>query len=317
MKAAVVSDFLTPPTYGEFPDPVDRPGYVEVTMLAAGVHQLVRSLASGAHYSSGDELPFVAGVDGIAMLDGVRVYTGGCPDPLGTMAERTLVPSGWAVPVPAALSTELAAALVNPAMSSWLPLVSRGLEPGQTVLVLGATGAAGTLAVQVALHLGAGRVIAAGRNPEALATLATDPRVVTVSLAAPRDEITAAIAVACAGGLDIVVDYLWGPVAEATLDALRGRSITDGGSAVQYVQVGAVAGRTVALDAAILRARRITISGSGGGSIDPSALFRELPRILQAASDGALTIAVRTAALADVGSAWESDAPGRLVISME
>jgi hypothetical protein len=83
MRAAVVSDFQSPPACGEFPDPVGRPGYVEVTMLAAGVHQLVRSIASGAHYSSGDELPFVAGIDGIAMLDGVRVYTGGCPGPSG------------------------------------------------------------------------------------------------------------------------------------------------------------------------------------------------------------------------------------------
>jgi len=164
MKAAVVSDFSAAPAYADFADPATRDGFVEVRMLAAGVHQLVRSVAGGAHYSSGDELPFVAGVDGVAVLDGVRVYTGGCPDPLGTMAERTLVPSGWAVPVPDELSSELAAALVNPAMSSWLPLVSRGLQPGQTVLVLGATGAAGTLATQIALHLGAGRVIAAGRT---------------------------------------------------------------------------------------------------------------------------------------------------------
>lgn len=316
MKAAVVSDLSAAPVYGEFPDPTGRAGYVEVRMLAAGVHQVVRAVAAGAHYSSTDELPFVAGVDGIATLDGVRVYTGGCPDPLGTMAERTLVPSGWAVPVPAALSTEVAAAIVNPAISSWLPLISRGLEPGQTVLILGATGVAGTLAVQVALHLGAGRVVAAGRNADVLASLAADPRVTTVSLAAPRDEITSAIAAATADGLDVVLDYLWGPVAEATLDALRARSLTDGGSAVQYVQIGGLAGRTVALDAAILRSRRITISGSGGGSIDPALLLRELPRVLHAATDGALTIAVRTAPLADVTSAWNADAPGRLVITV-
>jgi NADPH:quinone reductase-like Zn-dependent oxidoreductase len=317
MKAAVVTDFAAAPSFADFPDPTPSAGFVEVVMLAAGVHQLVRSVAAGAHYSSGDALPFVAGMDGIAMLDGRRVYTGGSPDPLGTMAQRTLVPAGWAVPVPEGLSSELAAALVNPAMSSWLPLVSRGLQPGQTVLVLGATGAAGTLATQIALHLGAGRVIAAGRNADALARLAAaDPRIATISLAAPREEITATIAAAAGDGLDIVLDYVWGTVAEAALDALRARSLTDGGSAVQYVQIGALAGRTVALDAAILRARRITISGSGGGSIDTGLLFRELPKVLDAAAAGALTIPVRTAPLAEVTSAWTADEPGRLVITI-
>jgi NADPH:quinone reductase-like Zn-dependent oxidoreductase len=232
------------------------------------------------------------------------------------MAERTLVPSGWAVPVPDGLSSELAAALVNPAMSSWLPLVSRGLEPGQTVLVLGATGTAGSLATRIALHLGAGRVIAAGRNADALARLATDPRVSTISLDAPRDDITAAIAAAAADGLDVVLDYLWGPIAEAALDALRARSLSDGGTPVQYVQIGALAGRTAAIDAAILRARRITISGSGGGSIDPTLLFRELPRMLAAAAAGALTTEVRAAPLEDVAAAWAEKAPGRLVLTM-
>jgi NADPH:quinone reductase-like Zn-dependent oxidoreductase len=317
MKAAVVTNFASPPAYADFPEPVPAPGYVEVRMVAAAVHHLVRSIASGAHYSSGDELPFVAGIDGVAVLDGKRVYTGGCPDPLGTMAERTLVPSGWAVPLPDSLTSELAAALVNPAMSSWLPLIAHGLKPGQTVLVLGATGTAGTLATRIALHLGAGRVIAAGRNPEALAGLAGDPRVSTISLDASREDITAAIAAASADGLDIVLDYLWGPVAEAALDALRARSLTDGGSAVDYVQIGALAGRTAAVDAAILRARRITISGSGGGSIDRTALFRELPRMLDAAAAGALTTAVRTARLEEVAAVWEQDAPGRLVLTME
>lgn len=316
MKAALVSDYSVAPQCGEFPDPEPRAGFVEVRMLAAGVHQLVRSIAAGAHYTSGDELPFVAGIDGVAVLDGVRVYTGGCPDPYGTIAERTLVPAGWAVPIPGGLSSELAAALVNPAMSSWLPLVSRGLQPGQTVLVLGATGAAGTLATEVALHLGAGRVIAAGRNAAVLSRLATDPRVTTVSLDGSREETTAAIAAAVSDGLDVVLDYLWGPVAEATLDALRARSLSDGGSAVQYVQIGSLAGRTVSLDASILRSRRITISGSGGGSIDPASLFRELPRILDAAATGVLTTAVRTAPLDDVASAWTADAPGRLVITV-
>jgi NADPH:quinone reductase-like Zn-dependent oxidoreductase len=317
MKAAVVTDFSTAPSYADFPDPEPLAGHVEVTMIAAGVHQLVRSIAAGAHYSSGDELPFVAGVDGVALLDGRRVYTGGCPDPLGTLAERTLVPEGWAVPLSDTLDSALAAAVVNPAMSSWLPLSERALGPDTTVLVLGATGAAGSLAVRIALHLGAGRVIAAARDAAALERVAADDRVVPVVLSTDASATTAAIAAAASDGLDIVLDYLWGPVAEATLEALRSRSLTAfRRAAVDYVQIGAVAGRTIALDAAILRARRIAISGSGGGSLDPRRLFGELPKILDLAAAGGLDLPVRTAPLADVHAAWTASAPARLVLTL-
>lgn len=317
MLAAVVSDVTTPPQYAHFTEPEATPGFVEVTMLAAGVHQLVRSIAAGAHYSSSDQLPFVPGVDGVALLHGERVYTGGSPDPFGTLATRTLVPVGWAVPVPNSVPTPLAAAIVNPAMSSWMPLVSRGLTSGGTVLVLGATGTAGSLAVQIALHLGAGRVIAAGRNAAVLERLAEDPRVTPVSLEGSRESITAILDGATIDGVDIVLDYLWGPIAEATLDALRATDLRNGGSAVDYVQIGALAGRTISLDAAILRARRITVSGSGGGSIDPALLFAELPKLFQAVADGTLSTEIRVAPLRDVAQAWALDAPGRLVISME
>lgn len=315
MKAAVVASFTTPPAYADFPDPDPVAGTVEVRMLATGVHQLVRSVAAGSHYSTGDRLPFVAGVDGIAELDGRRVYTGGCPDPYGTIAERTLVPSGWAVPVPDALPTELAAAVVNPAMSSWMPLADRGVPTGGTALVLGATGASGSLAVRIALHHGAGRVVAAGRDPAALERVCADDRVVGVRIGEDPAATTAALVAALEGGPDVVLDYLWGPVAVAAFDALRSGSLQHGGRTVRYVQIGSLAGRTVELDAAILRARRIEVTGSGGGSIDPALLFAELPRLLDAVVTEGLEVPVRTAELADVERAWTTDGPGRLVIT--
>ena len=117
MKAAVVSQFDRPPAYADFRDPEARDSFVEVRMLAAGVHTIVRSLAAGLHYGNGDEIPFVAGVDGVGLLpDGTRVYTGGSPDPFGTLAERTIVPAGFAVPVPDGLSSAAQASLMNPAM---------------------------------------------------------------------------------------------------------------------------------------------------------------------------------------------------------
>ncbi|MGW5523336.1 alcohol dehydrogenase [Gordonia sp. NPDC003950] len=315
MKAAVVSDFTSSPRYADFPEPPVTDDVIEVRMLAAGVHNLVRSVAAGAHYSSGDDLPFVAGVDGVGVIDGRRVYTGGCPDPYGTIAERTIVPNGFAIPIPDALTSEVAAAVVNPAMSSWMPLRSTASRlDGGTVAVLGATGTSGSLAVRIALHLGAARVIAAGRNAEALAHLADNPRVVTVSL--DDDAAAEHLAARFADGIDIVLDYLWGPVAEMALGALRAHSLTARRTPVDYVQIGAMAGRSLQLDASILRARPLTIRGSGGGSIVPALLFGELPKILDVAASGELPIAIRTAPLPDVTQAWNADAPGRLVITI-
>ncbi|ALE85139.1 zinc-binding alcohol dehydrogenase family protein [Pseudonocardia sp. HH130629-09] len=271
MKAAVVTSFTTPPAYADFPDADPVAGTVEVRMLAAGVHQLVRSVAAGSHYSAEDRLPFVAGVDGIAELDGRRVYTGGCPDPYGTIAERTLV--------------------------------------------LGATGNSGSPAVRIALHHGAGRVVAAGRDPAALERVCADDRVVGVRIGEDPAATTAALVAALDGGPDVVLDYLWGPVAVAAFDALRSGSLQHGGRAVRNVQIGSLAGRTVELDAAILRARRIEVTGSGGGSIDPALLLAELPRLLDAVVTEGLDVPVRTAELADVERAWTADGPGRLVIT--
>ncbi|SMH42291.1 NADPH:quinone reductase [Rathayibacter oskolensis] len=305
MRAAVVTDFATPPRFADFREPEPREGFVPVRMLAAGVHRIVRSLAAGAHYGSGDELPFVPGVDGVGVLeDGTRVYTGGSPDPFGTFAERTLVPAGFAVPVPDGLSSVDAAGIVNPAMSAWMPLVgAAALRPGQTVLVLGATGASGSLAVRIALHLGAGRVIAAGRNEEALARVAEDDRVVPVRIGG---DLAASLRGAAPDGIDVVLDYLWGPVAEAALEALRRTGLGHTAASTTYVQLGALAGTRVSLDASLLRSSSLSITGSGAGSIDPRLLLAELPEILALAAEGGLALPLRAVPLADLEAAWSS-----------
>lgn len=305
MKAAVVTNFDSPPHYTDFRDPEPRAGFISMRVLAAGVHRIVRSLAAGAHYSSGDELPFIPGVDGVGVLDdGRRVYAGGTPDPFGTLAERTLIPEKFFVPVPESLDSALAAAIVNPAMSSWLPLVGKArLRPNGTVLILGATGASGGLAVHIALHLGAARVIAAGRNSKRLAELAVDPRVSVITI---DDNLVDNIRAAAVDGIDVVLDYLWGPVAETTLEGLRrnGRSHTPNGTS--YVQIGALAGSHITLDAALLRSTDIALVGSGVGSIDPSLLLAEIPKILELAANGGIELAARTRPLAEVEKDWSS-----------
>jgi NADPH2:quinone reductase len=172
MKAAVVEAFDRSPSYAEFADPVAGDGELLVRVSAAGLHQVVRALAGGKHYGNTGALPFVPGVDGVGRLaDGQRVYFGAARPPFGTFAELSITRSWMTVPLPDGLDDVTAAALANPAMSSRAALMRAGFVAGESVLVLGATGVAGQLAVQVARRLGAKAVTAVGRNPRALARL--------------------------------------------------------------------------------------------------------------------------------------------------
>src|SRR5262249_57843365 len=173
MKAAVLRALGRPPRCEEFPDPQAGEGEVLVHVKAASLKNVDKMMAGGSHYDRIAKLPCVCGVDGVGLLDdGSRVYCGGARPPYGMMAERTVVARAWCLPVPEQVDDVTAAALPNPALSAWLALVWRAqLRPGESVLVLGATGVAGQLAVQIAKHLGAERVVAAGRNRRGLATL--------------------------------------------------------------------------------------------------------------------------------------------------
>jgi NADPH:quinone reductase-like Zn-dependent oxidoreductase len=174
MKAAVVRSFDHLPRYEESPDPVATGDHeIVVEVLAAGLHPRVRSGARGTHYTSAGELPLVPGVDAVGRLpDGGLVYFVALDGPAGTMAERALVDTRRAIELPADVDSVAIAAAMNQGMSSWVGLRRRAeLAPGESVLVLGATGNAGRMAVQIAKRLGAAEVIAAGRNPEVLATL--------------------------------------------------------------------------------------------------------------------------------------------------
>ena len=212
MKAAIVRGLKQTPAYGDFAEPGPGPSENRIRVSAAALSPLVRGRASGAHYSASHQFPFVAGVDGVGRLDdGRRVYFLMPRAPYGAMAEETVVPSTQFAPVPDGLDDVTAAAIANPAMSSWAALAERArLKTGETVLVNGATGAAGQLAVQIAKRLGAARVIATGRNIEALraaATLGADVTIPLVEDEAALDESFAAVGQAWAhddGGRRVV-----------------------------------------------------------------------------------------------------------------
>lgn len=312
MRAAVITAPGEIPVAGRFADPEPLPGREPLALVAAGIHQLVRSLAAGSHYGSSDVYPQIAGVDAVARTgDGRLVYTGGARPPWGTFAERMVTP--MAVELPVGADPLAVAAGLNPAMSGWMPLTARRAEPGGlgTVVVIGATGMSGGMAVQSALAMGADRVVAVGRNQEALERLRSFGAVVV-----PLDGGAEALAGAIqnAGPL-LILDYVWGEPAEMAFAALGRRGLDEDRSDISYVQIGALAGTRAGVPASLLRSRRIRLSGSGAGSFSARTMAEQLPRIMAAIADGTLDVRYRAFPLSRVGEAWAHRGPQRAVVT--
>lgn len=313
MQAAVVNVLGAAPRYQSFPDPVAGEGEVEVSVRAAGLHPIVKALASGSHYSATNEVPAVPGIDGVGTLEnGSRVYFAFVRKPWGTMAERAVAPGKMCLPLPDGLGDAEAAAIANPGMSAWLSLKERAaLTAGETVLVLGATGVAGQLALQVARYLGAKRVIAAGRNVEAIGAGDADA---VITLSEPEDAVRDAFAAESAAGVDVVIDYLWGRPTELLLEALAKGFRASSTRPTRLVEVGESAGKNIMLPGATLRSIDLKLMGSGFGSVPLDWVFGAIPTLFSLAAQGALKIAVEPVPLADVGAAWSRVEKGRRIV---
>jgi len=318
MKAAVLHTLGNPPIYEDFPDPEPGQNEVIVHVRAASLKNIDKAMASGSHYDSHRALPVVCGVDGVGVLDdGTRVFCGGSRPPYGMMAEQTVVSRARCLPVPDDVDDDTAAALPNPGLSSWLPLVWRAhLKHGETVLILGATGVAGKLAIQIAKHLGAGRVVAAGRNKQVMKTLAGLGADATIALDQPDHELLAAFKrEAGHKRFDIVLDYVWGHPTEVLLNALTGHDVMAESDTLRLIEVGEMAGPTISLPAAALRSSGIEIYGSGGGSIPHTAIFDAFPQLWALAAGGKLRIDTEPVPLAEIQSAWQrTDGSGRRLV---
>lgn len=307
MRAAVVTSFGTPPSCQDFPVPAPgTPDEVLVDVVAVGLHPRVRSQADGSHYTESAELPFVPGIDGVGRAPDGRLRYFVLPDTaMGALAERTVVDLRRSVVLPDDVDPVLVAAGMNPAMSAWIALRRRiEFAAGQDVLVLGATGNAGRLAVQVARHLGAGRVVAAGRDPRRLATLPG----LGADVAVPLADVGAAGA-----DVDVVLDYVWGePTAEAMREIVTHRA--DRARPLTWIEIGSVAGRTASLPSAALRAARLQLVGSGQGSVPTRDIVAELPALAAEVGRGTFSIDTRTVPLEDVEAAWKDDGDDRRVV---
>jgi NADPH2:quinone reductase len=314
MNAAVVESAQSAPQYRPFDDPVPQPGELLVRVLAVGLHPVVKARAKGGHYTSSGQYPLVPGIDGVGRLDdGRRVFFAAARPLFGTFAELSVTRAQTVFPIADSIPDATAAALGNPAMSSWGALTYRAkFQPGESVLILGATGVAGQLAVQIAKRRGAKRVIACGRNPEALEKTQSLGADLTISLELPREELVAALRSEINAGIDVVLDYIWGPPAEATLEAIARRDNET--SRLRYIQIGQAAGRTIPLDGSVLRSSAVELLGSGFGSVALPDLLTSIRDFFAEAARQPFHIDVRTFPLSDVTSAWnEPEGDARLV----
>ncbi|GAB4056434.1 quinone oxidoreductase family protein [Spirosoma litoris] len=321
MKAAVIHQFGETPRYEEVADPIiQSENELMMTVQAASIKNIDKSQARGSHYDRSKQLPAIVGTDGVGELpDGSRVYAFYAGS---TMAEKALVRKGGYVVLPDGIDYITAAALPNPGLSAWFSLYYRaGLQPGETVLINGATGVTGKIAIQLAKYFGAGKVIATGRNPQALATLPDLGADVVISLAQSDADLQAALkAEQRELPFDVVIDYTWGHPAELILSVLAGNDFMAEAHRTRYVTVGEMAGPTIQLASGVLRSAAIELYGVGGGSIPKEVMQKVpteiLPKLFDLIATGKLKIETEAVALSNVERAWNQSETGgkRLVL---
>jgi NADPH:quinone reductase-like Zn-dependent oxidoreductase len=225
-----------------------------------------------------------------------------------------VAPARQCLPLPDDLDDVTAAAIANPGMSSWAALTERArIKPGETVLINGATGASGRLAVQIAKHLGAKRVVATGRNSAALAALTALGADATLSLLADEADLNASFEREFATGVDIVIDYLWGASARQLMLAATRAALE--AVPIRFIQVGSMSGSELALPSAVLRSSAIELMGSGINSVPAPRLFAAIASVLKATRSAGFQIAAEVAPLSEVERRWTAKSASRLVFT--
>lgn len=290
MKAAVLSEAGGVPAYEDVDEPNVPEGHELSDVLLAGINPVDIVMANGA------TVPSIVGREGIARLaDGRRVYFDTGAQPFGSMAERAPVDPAQAFPLPDGLDDGLAVALGIAGTAAWLALRRSRLERDQTVLVLGATGVVGQIATQAAKALGASRVVAAGRDADALAAV----RGVDDTVVLTGDD-QASLEAAGGEGFDVVVDTIFGPPLEAALAATAPEA--------RLVSVGGGAGASIAVPLGRLFGR--TLSAHSNGQTAAEVKRDAFAALAQLALDGAIEVDVERAPLADIADVWRRQAEG-------
>lgn len=323
MKAAVLYQKGDLPQYADFPEPaVQSEDEVLVAVKAVAIKHFDKGRATGKHYSSDGpkEGGRVIGGDGVCLLpDGTRVYGMGVS---GMLAEKATIEKNRIVKLPDGISDATAAALANAVIGAVMGLrFKAGIQPGDVVLINGATGFTGRVAVQIAKYYGAKKVIATGRNNQSLADLLELGADEVISLEQDDEQLLTQLkGIHAASPVDVIIDYLWGHTAELILAALMGKGAFT--HKTRFVSVGSVTGDRIQLSAANLRSVDLQLTGSGLGSWSKQQvgqLFSEiLPEMFRLAAEGKLKVETIEVKLADIATLWDLDVPDgkRLVVSI-
>lgn len=316
MRAAVINEIGQVPRVGDVEDP-DRPaGQALIRVIAAAINPLDLAIASGRYYGGTPEVPYVPGTEGVgtvveadSVAAGTRVRFE-ARSGNGSLAERALATEDTLIELPEGTDDDLAAAIGVAGLAAWLALEWRGkLEDGETVLVLGASGAVGQIAVQAAKHLGAGRIIAAARNTDGLRRSRELGADATVELRGQSvAELSDQFREAAGGELDLVIDPLWGEPAVAALQALR----TEG----RLVNLGQSAGGEVVISSASVRSRMRSILGHANRMTPPGVRRDAYLTLLGEATTGRLRVDFEVLPLDEIARAWErqADSPHRKIV---
>jgi NADPH2:quinone reductase len=312
MKAAVLEEIGQPPVYRDFDEPERGPGQALIEVTAAPLNPVDLWISSGKHHAGAPRVPSVIGREAAGRVlesdtieTGTRVYA---PVGSGGMAERVVAPDDELVELPDGVEEAQAACFGVAGLAAWLGLEWRGnLTDGETVLVLGASGAVGEIAVQAAKLLGAGRVVAAGRSAEGLERARQLGADATVQIGAPGD-LAEAFADAANGQINLTIDPLWGEPAAAAI-----RATSFGG---RLVQIGQSASPEATIESGAVRGRLISILGHTNFAAPAEVRRDSYQRMLRHATAGELTVDYEVLPLERVGDAWERQAgsPGRKLV---
>ncbi len=301
MRAVVLREYGVP-SADEFEEPSAGPEQAVVEVLAAGLNPVDVAICAGRFYAGKPPLPSVAGREGVGTLAGERVYFDAPIAPFGSMAERALVDPRSTYPVPEGVADGVAVALGISGLAAWLGLTWRAqLQPGEHVLVLAASGVLGQIAVQAAKLLGAGRVVAAARSPEGLERCMELGADASVRLDEPGD-VSAAMAQAGEGRIDVVLDPLWG---EPLVSALGAASF-----GARIVQIGAGAGAEATIPSAAIRGKMLVLMGHTNFAAPPEVKREAHSRMADLAARGEIKVDMDALGLDQVQEAWRRLAAG-------
>jgi NADPH2:quinone reductase len=320
MKAAVIEKFGDTPQYRDFDDPVPAEGDILIRVKAVALENFDKLAASGKHYASKHMFPIfpaIVGHSGVGELqDGSLLAFGGAKPPYGTMAETAVVPKeykAYMTSIPEGVDSLLAAALPASALTSLLPLkYGVNLQPGEAVLVNGATGVSGKLAVQISKLLGAGKVVGTGRDDASLQVVLKLGADAVIDTRKSDVEVKEAFLTRAGKGYDVVLDYLWGHPTELLLQTLVPKAAGFATHKTRLVQIGQAAGPTITLAAEQLRTSGVRLTGAG--DVQAEAMPQATKQIWDWMKERKLTMDIEQVSLKDVAEAWERKTAGKRIV---